>query len=112
MESPCIFALQPRKFEEVEQDSPQWDSQERVQSQNSFVSKEKSALTSEGPLHLLCLAAGQEDRGDGHFPANKGPKSLQYSNSLNNTPLFIFYSRPQPCPQPCPRCPPIRAQLY
>lgn len=36
---------------------------------------------------------------DSHFPTNKGPKYLQYSNSLNDT-FCVLYS----CSELCPQC--------
>lgn len=40
-----------------------------------------------GDLEHTCRTL---DCWDSHFPTNKGPKYLQYSNSLNNTCIFHF----------------------
>lgn len=40
-----------------------------------------------GDLEYTCRTL---DCWDSHFPTNKGPKYLQYSNSLNNTSIFRF----------------------
>jgi hypothetical protein len=68
-----------------------------VKTQNSFVSKEDSSVTAMDSLLHITLSCGRPgihlqdlDCWDSHFPTHKGPKYLQYSNSLNNTSIFHF----------------------
>lgn len=100
MENPWIFALKQRKKKRLNKQTknPQLNFQESVKTQNSFVSKEDSSLTAmDSLLHFLFCQVGDLeyrcrtlDCWDSHFPTNKGPKYLQYSNSLNNTSIFRF----------------------
>lgn len=72
--------------------------QKSVKTQNSFVSKEDSSvITMDSLLHIVFFQVGDLEQTcrtldcwDSHFPTNKGPKYLQYSNSLNNTCIFRF----------------------
>lgn len=92
--NPRIFALQQRKVKEVPQKNPQLNIQESVKTQNSFVSKEeRSDCSGKSRVCVLCRAGGDAPGSrcrDCRFPEHKGPKSLQYSNSLNETPIFRF----------------------